>query len=118
MDLSLSKLKQAVTIREQIEILEARLAALFGGSVSAGGTPAGVAPSVGRRGGRRTMSAATRAKLSAAAKARWARRKAGASPAPAKSSRKKRGLTPEGRRRLSEAMKARWAARRKGQGRR
>ena len=64
------------------------------------------------------MSAATRAKLSAAARARWAKRRGGRSAgAGAAKSRKKGGLTAEGRRKLSEAMKARWAARRKAQGR-
>jgi hypothetical protein len=65
------------------------------------------------------MSAATRAKLSAAAKARWAKRRGARSTvAPAKkSSSKKGGLTAEGRRKLSQMMKARWAARRKAQGR-
>ncbi len=117
MDLSLSKLKQAVSIREQIEVLEARLNALFAGAAPS----SAAAPMAGagrrRRRGRRSMSAATRAKLSASAKARWARRKAGGGATASKSSRKKGGLTAEGRRRLSEAMKARWAARRR-QGRR
>ena len=53
------------------------------------------------------MSAATRAKLAAAAKARWAKLKAGTKTAPAK---KKGGITPAGRKRLSKLMKARWAA--------
>lgn len=67
------------------------------------------------------MSAATRAKLSAAAKARWAKQKRGSSTLAAgtsssKKSGKKGGLTAEGRRKLSEAMKARWAARRRAKG--
>lgn len=70
------------------------------------------------------MSAATRAKLAASARARWAERRGGTATAtgassPAKSSKstkspkRRGGLTPEGRRKLSLAMKARWAARRK-----
>jgi hypothetical protein len=65
------------------------------------------------------MSAATRAKLAAAAKARWARRKGtggGAAKAAPKAKAKKGGLTAAGRKKLSEAMKARWAARRKAAG--
>lgn len=66
------------------------------------------------------MSAATRAKLSAAAKARWAKQQggsrlgAGSASSAKKSSPKKGGITPEGRRKLSEMMRARWAARRRG----
>jgi len=112
MDLSLNTLKEAVSLRQQIQTLEQRLAALF--RTSGIGTKA-PAPSTGRR----SMSAATRAKLSAAAKARWAKQRRGGSGfAPATVSRKpqrKGGLTPEGRRKLSEAMKARWAARRRAQ---
>jgi hypothetical protein len=57
------------------------------------------------------MSAATRAKLAAAARARWAQRK-GIAPAKAPA-KKKGGLTAAGRKKLSDAMKARWAARRR-----
>jgi len=59
------------------------------------------------------MSAATRAKLAAAARVRWAKLKAGRKTTPAK---KKGGITPAGRKRLSQLMKARWAARRKAAG--
>ncbi len=105
MDLSLNKLKEAISIRTQIDTLERRLSSIFGTS---GSTSRSSAP----RSGRRSMSAATRAKLSAAAKARWAKRRGGSGAASAKHSRKKGGLTPEGRRKLSEAMKARWTERR------
>src|SRR5712692_4867318 len=104
MDLSLKSLREAVSLRQQIQTLENRLATIFG--------TGGARSRPSRRGGRRrSMSAATRAKLSAAAKARWAKRRGGS--AVARKSRKRGGLTPEGRRKLSEAMKARWAARRK-----
>src|SRR5205809_7661528 len=103
MDLSLNTLKEAVSLREHIHTLERRLASLFGGS-----TP----PSPSRASGRRGMSAATRAKLSAAAKANWARRKAGVTSR-TNAPKKKGGLTPAGRKKLSDAMKARWAARRR-----
>jgi hypothetical protein len=63
------------------------------------------------------MSAATRAKLAAAAKARWARRKGtGGAAKAAPKAKKKGGLTAAGRKKLSDAMKARWAARRKAAG--
>jgi hypothetical protein len=62
------------------------------------------------------MSAATRAKLAAAAKARWARRKGTGGGAAKPKAKKKGGLTAAGRKKLSDAMKARWAARRKAAG--
>ncbi len=101
MDISLKALQEAISIRRQIDTLEKRLSSILGGSAPrpTGPTQAG-----------RYFSPATRAKLSAAAKARWAKLKGTKKPAPV---RKKDGLTPAGRRRLSQLMKARWAARRK-----
>ena len=105
MDLSLRELEQAVGIRRQINALEKRYANLFGGKT--GGAPKG-----GRQG--RRMSAAARAKIAAAARARWARikGKGGAKPAK-KGPRRKGGLTAASRKKLSDMMKARWAARRR-----
>jgi hypothetical protein len=103
MDISLKDLQEALLARRQLDALERRLASLLGTALSR---------SAFRTGGKR-MSAATKAKLSAAAKARWAKQKrTGAS----KAARKKGGLTPAGRKRLSQLMKARWAARRKAAG--
>src|SRR5450432_3663142 len=108
MDLSLTKLTEALSIRNQINSLERRLSSLFAG----GGLSVSSAPT-SRRGSRKRkpMSAATRAKLAAAARARWAQRK-GTAPAKAPAQ-KKGGLTAAGRKKLSDAMKARWAARRR-----
>jgi hypothetical protein len=100
MDISLKDLQKALLARRQLDALERRLASLPGTALSR---------SAFRTGGKK-MSAATRAKLSAAAKARWAKQKrTGVS----KAAQKKGGLTPAGRKRLSQLMKARWAARRK-----
>jgi len=58
---------------------------------------------------RRTFSAATRKKMAAAQKARWARLKGpDQEPAP-----KKRTMSAEGRKRIAEAARKRWAAVRK-----
>jgi hypothetical protein len=100
MDTSAKALQEAISIRRKIDALEKRLTSIIG----VGAAPAGPVA----RGGRRRMSAATRAKLAAAARARWARRKAGMKTTPAK---KKGGITAAGRKRLSQLMKARWAAR-------
>ncbi len=107
MDISVKALEEAVSIRRQIDSLERRLSSILGGSPAARPT---AAPA---RAEGRYFSPSTRAKLSAAARARWARLKGGAKPAPAK---KKGALTAAGRRKLSELMKARWAARRKTTG--
>jgi hypothetical protein len=108
MDLSLRDLEQAVSIRREIDRLQGRLNALMrGGSASTGGD-----------GARRRMSLRTRAKLAAAARARWAKRrgKAGRQSSNSSATRQKGGLTPAGRRKLSQLMKARWAAKRKAAG--
>ena len=118
MDISVKELQEAISIRQQIDNLQRRLSSLLRGAP----TPAaGIA--IRRSGpatGRRYFSPATRAKLAAAARARWARtRGTGAvAAAPTRSAppRRKGQLTPAGRRKLSQLMKARWAARRKAGG--
>jgi hypothetical protein len=106
MDISVKALEEAVSIRRQIDNLERRLSSILGGAPA---RPAVAAPAQRAR----YFSPSTRAKLSSAARARWARLKGGAKPAPTK---KKGALTAAGRRKLSELMKARWAARRKSGG--
>ncbi len=106
MDISVKALEEAVSIRRQIDNLERRLSSILGGAPA---RPAVTAPAQAAR----YFSPSTRAKLSSAARARWARLKGGAKPSPTK---KKGALTPAGRRKLSELMKARWAARRKSGG--
>jgi hypothetical protein len=101
MDLSLQKLEQAISIRKRIHQLEGQLSALFSNK--------------GPRSSSKTnkVSRATRAKLSAAGKARWAKRNGAKSGGNSNKRRSNSGLTPAGRRKLSQLMKARWAARRK-----
>src|SRR5213594_2523044 len=103
MDISVRTLQEAISIRRQIDNLEKRLSSLL-----AGAPPKPTAPAGGRY-----FSPATRAKLAAAARARWARKRGATTAAP---TRKKGQLTPAGRRKLSQLMKARWAARRKAAG--
>jgi hypothetical protein len=111
MNISLKTLEEALAIRRQIDTLEKRLSSIVG-SRRGPGPGHGPRP-IGPTQAGRYFSPATRAKLSAAAKARWARLKTPAKPAPAK---KKGELTPAGRKRLSQLMKARWAAQRKAAG--
>jgi hypothetical protein len=104
MDVSLKTLEEALAIRRQIDNLEKRLSSILRGAP----------PATRRPMGGPYFSPSTRAKLSAAARARWARIRGGATTAtPA---RKKGQLTAAGRRKLSQLMKARWAARRKAAG--
>lgn len=67
---------------------------------------------------RRHFSAAARARISAAMKERWAKRKSAAAPTKAKAAQKKaagrKPMSPAMRKKLSAMMKARWAERKKG----
>jgi hypothetical protein len=100
MDTSLKNLEEALSIRRQINALQMRLTSLL----------ATASPGSASKLGPRKTSTQTRAKIAAAMRARWAKRKAASIGKPAV---KKGGLTPAGRKRLSQLMKARWAARRK-----
>jgi len=104
MDISVKDLQEAISIRQQIDSLQRRLSSLLRGAPQRpAGPTASTAPG-------RYFSPATRAKLSAAARARWARTRGSKGAAPG---RRKGQLTPAGRKKLSELMRARWAARRK-----
>ena len=119
MDISVKELQEAISIRQQIDNLQQRLSSLLRGAPQ---RPASTTSPKGPTATGRFFSPATRAKLAAAARARWARRRGTGAAAPAKStgaaapSKKKGQLTAAGRRKLSLLMKARWAARRKAGG--
>jgi hypothetical protein len=104
MDTSLKSLEEALSIRRQIDTLESRLTLLVGTAPSRSAFKAGP----------QKMSPQARAKIAAAMKARWAKRKGATAD---KSTPKKGGLTPAGRKRLSQLMKARWAAKKRAGGR-
>ena len=111
---NLAQLKQAVTIAEQIEKLQAELARLVGGSSSVASSPSAATAAPLKKPGKRTMSPAARAKIGAAAKARWAKVKGAATAKAPAAPKKKRKLSPEGRARIVAAAKARWAAKKGG----
>lgn len=94
--LTTTQLRHAIDIKEKIEALNKELASLFE-------APALVAA----RPKKHKMSAAGRASISAAAKARWAKVKA-AKPV-AKTPAKKRTMSAAAKAKLSLAAKARWA---------
>lgn len=114
LNLSVSQLKKAAQLKEQIDALNDELLQLLGGEIP---VPFVTAPRRGRPPGKRGgMSAAGRARIAAAARARWAKIKAaggaanlGGSAAP----KKKRTMSAAARAKIAAAQRARWA-RRKG----
>lgn len=105
-NLTVAELREAVAIKEKIEALESELASVIGAESDA------EEPAAPGRRKRRHMSAAARARIGAAQRARWAKarkatRAAARAAAPAK--KKKRKVSAAARARLSAAAKARWA---------
>lgn len=88
--------------RGQIEARLAQINRALGASASAATVAA--APT-----GRRTFSAATKAKMAAAQKARWSKLKAGTPAAVAAPKKARRKLSAAGRAAIVAAAKARWA---------
>ncbi len=96
--LSAKQLRRAAALKEKIQSLENKLLQMLGASAPA------AAPAGPKR--KWKMSAAGRAKIAAAAKARWAKVKAGKSSTKPKAKRK---MSAAGRARIRAAVKARWA---------
>jgi len=105
-DLTVAQLKQAVEIREQIEALQAQLASIGGGARL--GRPPGSGKIKPIKTGKRHMSAAGRAAIAAAARARWAKYRGKAAPKKASAAKSKR-FNDAARAKLSAVAKARWA---------
>ncbi len=101
-NLSLSNLRRAVSLKEQIISLESELSELIGASSPSASLHLGR-----KRMGGRTRSAASRAKMAAAQRARWAKLRGGMSEAPARKGRRK--VSSEVRAKLAKAARARWA---------
>ena len=115
-DLSVQQLLQAANLKEKIETLENELNQLLGSSAEAG-SASGATSAPKKRGG---MSAAGKARIVAAQKARWAKIhaaksavKPAAKPAKvavaAKSAKKKFVMSAAAKAKISAAAKARWA---------
>jgi hypothetical protein len=102
--LSVQQLRQAASIKEQIEKLNKELGAILGSTgISATTKPAKPV----KKGG---MSAAARAKISAAAKARWAKIRAAKPVVKAAVKPAKKKISAAGIARIIAAQKTRWAA--------
>jgi len=104
-NLSVQQLRQAANLKEQIEALEKELSQLFGSTAK---PVVALAPK--KKGG---MSAAGKARIIAAQKARWAKIKA-AKPVvkaveTAKPAKKKFTMSAAAKAKISAAAKARWA---------
>ena len=98
--LTSTQLKRAADLKDKIEALNRQLEAILGASASVVSKP-------GKRGG---MSAAGRAKVAAAQKARWARVNAAKSAKTAKPlAKKKFTMSAAAKAKISAAAKARWA---------
>ncbi len=106
-------------LRQEASRLQRAIAALVGpGSRPARrGRPPKVSQAVRPTRKRRTMSAASRAKIAAAQRARWAKQNANATPRKAAPNRGKsaarKPMSAAARESLSALMKARWAAKKK-----
>ena len=90
-NLSIEQLKRAIEIREKIDALQVELSEILGGEIPI--------PHAGKR--KWKMSAAARAKIGAAQRARWAKVK-GTAVKP------KRKMSAAGRAAISAAAKVRW----------
>lgn len=118
LNLSAAQLKQAAELKERIDALNSELSSILGGATPAPSVTAAT-PKRGRPPGKRGgMSAAGRARIAAAARARWARIKAAGGAANLGGSappNKKRTMSAAARAKISAAAKARWARLRGGQ---
>jgi hypothetical protein len=103
-DLSVAQLKRLITLREQIDALQAELGSILGGAGAAGP----VVAAKGGRGGRRGITSAGRAAIAAAQRVRWAKAK-GMKPVESKPA-GKRKMSAAGRAAIAAGAKKRWAA--------
>lgn len=100
LNLTAKQLRQAAAIQERIQSLQAQLSQILGGANSGASA---AAPFIA---GKRNLSAAGRARISAAAKARWAKLR-GSAPAQT-ASKPKRHVSEAARARLAALARARW----------
>lgn len=103
-------LTQFIALRNALHEERARLGARLAELNQALGADRGAlaAPVAAPTPGRRTFSAATKAKMAAAQKARWAKHK-GETAAPAAAPKQRRKISAQGRANIIAAVKARWA---------
>ena len=106
-DLTITQLKRAAAIKEEIDVLHNELRSILGATAN----PGAESKNQG------TMSAAVKRKIAAAQKARWAKLKGAKAATPlAKpaTKAKKKSMSPAARAKLSAKLKAYWAAKKSG----
>jgi len=121
--ISIDQLKRAIIVAEQIEKLEAELSQILGGSASISSSTTTIAPTPAKDPRKGKRSAAVRARMAAAQKARYAKAKAPTAaviekiakieanaPKAEKPKKKKGGMSTAGRAAIIAAQKKRWAA--------
>lgn len=97
-------IERALHIRKQIEALEASLREFYGD----GTQPLSVEkPALAKDGRKGKRSAAARAKMAAAAKARWAKKRGQSSAKPVAEAKKKRATSAATRAKMAAAQRAR-----------
>jgi hypothetical protein len=105
-NLTTTQLRQVLALKEQIEALQSQLASIAGGG-SAGEIPILLAEEAPKK-HRRRRSAAVRARMAVAQRARWAEIK-GTDATDSKPAKKDRRSSPAVRAKLRAAAKLRWA---------
>ena len=108
---TITQLREAITIAEKIQSLEAELSIIIVGGSPIHSTPAPASSAPAKRGGKRTMSPEARARIAAAQKARWAKSKGTSTPAASTPQKTggKRFVSAESRAKMAAAQHARWA---------
>ena len=107
LDLTITQLKRATAIKEQIDKLNKELGSILGASVKSGAAPKK----------KRTMSASVRRKIAAAQKTRWAnlrRAKPATLPVKPAATAKKKTVSWATKAKLSAKLKSYWAAKKAG----
>ena len=102
-DLTISQLKRATTIKEQIEALNKKLGSILGVSAKPGHASKKT----------RTMSASAKKSIAAAQKARWAKVRS-ARPGTGSAKAAKKTMSRATKAKLSAKLKAYWAAKKAG----
>ena len=103
-NLSVQQLRKAAALKERIQSLEKELNHLLGSTAA---VAAGPVPKKRKF----KMSAAAKAKISAAAKLRWAKIKGKTAAAKPAAKRRRKKMSPAAKAKLSAKLKAIWAAR-------
>ena len=118
--LPLQRLKRAGELIQALEQIETELYAIFGFETGTGNGTVSKSQPAAEKPKKRGMSAAGRARIAAAQRARWAKQKGSAEDKSVKSKAKKevkkakRVLSPEARAKIAAAQKKRWAKHRAG----